>query len=172
MFRFSDSNADDSSSILKRHEEELNRSLRSSVPGLVNTTAEGPMSTLGGPTVNQTVLSLVREDKYSNSPSAGTHKLLVSPDAFNVNVLFAPTLAFLKRVQDVMPSGLVGDDDGGFGGFLEDFVLRTFLPRLEEKVTTVFIQAVGSPDAFQEDLSHRRVSGVPVVKVRLPCFRL
>ena len=74
----------------------------------------------------------------------GTHKALVQADAFNVSVLFGPTLAFLERVKEIMPGGLLGDDDAsGFGGFLDDFVLRTFLPQLEEKVSTVFHQAVG-----------------------------
>jgi exocyst complex component 4 len=164
MFRFSDSDTDASSQLLKRHEEELNRSLKSSVPGLVNPTTEGPTSSMG-PSHNPTVLSLVKEDKYSTASSTGTHKLLVSPDAFNVSILFAPTLAFLGRVQDVMPPGLVGDEDRGFGGFLDDFVLHTFLPQLEDKVATVFLQSVGGNDAFQEDPNYRRVLGLPIAKV-------
>lgn len=34
----------------------------------------------------------------------GSHKTLVRPDAFNVSVLFGPTLAFLERVRQVMPN--------------------------------------------------------------------
>ena len=67
----------------------------------------------------------------------------IQADAFNVSVLFGPTLAFLERVKEVMPGGMTGDDESGFGGFLDEFVLRTFLPQLEEKVSSVFRQAVG-----------------------------
>lgn len=133
----------------------------------------------------------------------GAHKALVPADAFNVSVLFGPTLAFLERVKEIMPGGLMTEDETnastGFGGFLEEFVLRTFLPQLEEKVASVFHQAVGGAfsssllphfsllssrhggggielmrsvkhtgiDAFQEDPNYKRVSRVPIVRVRL-----
>lgn len=74
------------------------------------------------------------------------------------------------------------DANSGFAGFLDDFVLRTFLPQLEEKVTSVFHQAVGGEydclsrsrpmadscvgnDAFQEDPNYKKFSPVPIVKV-------
>lgn len=117
----------------------------------------------------------------------GTHKALIQADAFNVSVLFGPTLAFLERVKEVFPGGMTGDDESGFGGFLDEFVLRTFLPQLEEKVSSVFRQAVGGElrrelgwepalmgfgnlghDAFQDDPNYKKVSPVPIVKVR-PC---
>lgn len=97
------------------------------------------------------------------------HKALVPADAFNVSVLFGPTLAFLERVKDIMPGGLVTDDEidagTGFEGFLDDFVLRTYLPQLEEKVAQVFQQAVGGMDAFQDDPGYKRVSTVPIARV-------
>jgi len=70
-----------------------------------------------------------------------------------------------------MPGGLVNDEETNastsFGGFLDEFVLRTFLPQLEDKVASVFHQAVGGIDAFQEDPNWKRVSRVPIVRVRL-----
>lgn len=82
----------------------------------------------------------------------GTHKALVQADAFNVSVLFGPTLAFLERVKEIMPGGMMGEENDpmGFGGFLDEFVLRTFLPQLEEKVSTVFHQAVGGESMLLE----------------------
>lgn len=40
----------------------------------------------------------------------------------------------------------------GFNGFLDEFVLHTFLPQLEQKVARAFEQAINAPDAFQEDV--------------------
>jgi exocyst complex component 4 len=100
--------------------------------------------------------SLMTDDRYNiangttTSTARPTHKSLVVADAFNVSVLIGPTLAFLDRVKQIMPesSAMNSEEEGvdkGFGGFLDDFVLRTFLPQLEDKVTNVFHQAVGGP---------------------------
>ncbi|GAA5911557.1 hypothetical protein JCM5296_007207 [Sporobolomyces johnsonii] len=166
IFKFSDSDFEASSKLLKAHEDSLNRALKAAVPGLI---------TNGAPSTTTTSALIVA----STDPSAGggggrasglngTHKALVPADAFNVSVLFGPTLAFLERVKEIMPGGLVGDDETtastSFGGFLDEFVLRTFLPQLEDKVASVFHQAVGGIDAFQEDPNYKRVSKVPIVR--------
>ncbi|SCV70809.1 BQ2448_3571 [Microbotryum intermedium] len=161
IFKFADSDLKASSKALKTHEDELNRTLKLVLPGLM---------TDGAATSQSLGMTLGSDDRYgaggARSGLAGTHKALVSADAFNVSVLFGPTLSFLSRVREVMPGGLVADHDGatGFGGFLDDFVVRTFLPQLEEKVTHVFHQAVGGLDAFQEDPQYKKVSRVPIVK--------
>ncbi|SGY79129.1 BQ5605_C008g05051 [Microbotryum silenes-dioicae] len=161
IFKFADSDLKASSKALKIHEEELNRTLKLVLPGLMTDGANFSQSS---------GITLGSDDRYgaggARSGLAGTHKALVSADAFNVSVLFGPTLSFLSRVREVMPGGLVADHDGagGFGGFLDDFVVRTFLPQLEEKVTHVFHQAVGGLDAFQEDPNYKKVSRVPIVK--------
>ncbi|GJN89483.1 hypothetical protein Rhopal_002469-T1 [Rhodotorula paludigena] len=164
IFKFSDSDLQGSHAYIKKHENSLNAAIKAAVPGLI---------TDGGPSTTTTSALIVA----STDPSAaagrstglnGTHKALVPADAFNVSVLFGPTLAFLQRVKEIMPGGLMGDDETnastGFGGFLDEFVLRTFLPQLEEKVASVFHQAVGGIDAFQEDPNFRRVSRVPIVR--------
>ncbi|KAM0750251.1 hypothetical protein T439DRAFT_356891 [Meredithblackwellia eburnea MCA 4105] len=164
IFKFADSDIKASSKVLKTHEDELNRMLKIAVPGLLT---DGNPSSAAGQLV---VSSIVTDDRYGgaaggrNGPG-GTHKALVSADAFNVSVLFSPTWAFLERVKTILPGGLLDDDVGnGFGGFLDDFVLRTFLPQLEEKVSHVFHQAVGGHEAFQEDPNFKKVSSVPIVK--------
>lgn len=144
--------------------------IKAAVPGLI---------TDGAPSTTTTSALIVA----STDPSAAagrstglnnTHKALVPADAFNVSVLFGPTLAFLDRVKEVMPGGLMGEDETsastGFNGFLDEFVLRTFLPQLEEKVASVFHQAVGGIDAFQEDPNSKRVSRVPIVRVSPASF--
>ncbi|KAL8293460.1 hypothetical protein RQP46_000161 [Phenoliferia psychrophenolica] len=164
IFKFADSDVKASTKALKVHEDELNRMLKLAVPGLAT---DGAPSGLSGQMV---VSSIVTDDRYGASgrsgPGSGTHKALVSADAFNVSVLFGPTWAFLERAKSILPSGLLDDSDSsnGFGDFLNDFVLRTFLPQLEEKVSHVFHQAVGGHEAFQEDPNYKKISAVPIVK--------
>lgn len=68
------------------------------------------------------------------------HRLLVRPDAFHVSTLFQPTLAFLDRVAEVLPSGL--EAARASSTVLDEFVLRVYLPQLEEKVSFLFHQAL------------------------------
>ncbi|GAA6056040.1 hypothetical protein JCM3770_006995, partial [Rhodotorula araucariae] len=164
VFKFADSDLQASHAVLKTHEESLNAAIKAAVPGLI---------TDGGPSTTTTSALIVASTDPSGTTGRtsglnGTHKALVPADAFNVSVLFGPTLAFLDRVREIMPGGLMGDDETnastGFGGFLDEFVLRTFLPQLEEKVASVFHQAVGGLDAFQEDPNYKRFSRVPIVR--------
>lgn len=152
IFKFSDSDTKASAKVLKPYEDELNRALRTAVPGLMT---ETPFQS--GQTMHHA--SLTTDDRYTiytstaTSTARPTHKSLVVADAFNVSTLIGPTLAFLDRVKQIMPEnmGLTQEDgvDKSFGGFLDDFVLRTFLPQLEDKVTSVFHQAVGGPSILQ-----------------------
>ncbi|KAK4705054.1 exocyst complex component 4, partial [Phenoliferia sp. Uapishka_3] len=167
IFKFADSDIKASSKTLKPYEDELNRMLKIAVPGLAT---DALPSSIGGQLV---VSAIVTDDRVygaansggRNGPGAGTHKALVSADAFNVSVLFGPTWAFLERAKTILPGGMLDDDAGsGFGDFLNDFVLRTFLPQLEEKVSHVFHQAVGGHEAFQEDPNYKKISSVPIVK--------
>ncbi|GAA5875446.1 hypothetical protein JCM8547_004407 [Rhodosporidiobolus lusitaniae] len=166
IFKFGDSDLQASSKLLRPFEDSLNAAIKSAVPGLI---------TDGLPSTTTTSALIVASTDPSSSSSGsrssglnGTHKALVPADAFNVSVLFGPTLAFLERVKEIMPGGLIGEDETnastGFGGFIEEFVARTFLPQLEEKVASVFHQAVGGIDAFQEDPNYKRVSRVPIVR--------
>ena len=167
IFKFSDSDIETSGKVLRSYEDSLNRALKCAVPGLI---------TDGAPSTTTTSALIVASTDFSSGSGRssglnGTHKALVPADAFNVSVLFGPTLSFLDRVKEIMPGGLVNDEETNastsFGGFLDEFVLRTFLPQLEDKVASVFHQAVGGIDAFQEDPNWKRVSRVPIVRVRL-----
>lgn len=77
------------------------------------------------------------DDRFTE---AGHHRVLVKPDAFHVSVLFQPTLAFLDRVGEILPSGL--DAARASSIFLDEFVLNVYLPQLEEKVQSMFHSAV------------------------------
>ncbi|KAK4052526.1 exocyst subunit [Microbotryomycetes sp. JL221] len=164
IFKFADSDLRGTSKVLKPYEDDLNRSLRAAVPGLI---PEGTTATSTSATSSFVVNSSGRGVGFGSNVNGTSHKALVPADAFNVSILFGPTLSFLDRVKEIMPGGLIGDDDaglGGFGGFLDEFVVKTFLPQLEEKVSTVFHQAAGGLDAFQEDPNYRKVSTIPIVK--------
>ena len=77
-----------------------------------------------------------------------------------MSVLFQPTLTFLERVVACLPAGVAegmnvekeeGQGTRGAGGgsmFLAEFVVRVYLPQLEEKVSSLFHQAVGGEFTF------------------------
>ena len=115
---------------LRAHEEELNRVLKDTVPGLVPGSAEASV---------QATLSAVGTDDHFINPGQH-HRLLIKPDAFHISVLFQPTLAFLQRIADVLPSGL--DSTRASSAVMDDFVLKVYLPQLQEKVTELFLHSV------------------------------
>lgn len=153
VFRAGKTDAKISAKTLKRHEDELTRVLKDSVPGLVGGSADATIQTSQstGPGV---------DDRYTG---AGSHFKIVKADAFHVTVLFQPTLAFLQRVEQVLPPGM-GDVARASTAFLDEFVVKVYLPQLEDKVATLFHQAAVSADAFQEDPHSMRLSPKPLIK--------
>ncbi|KAG9049709.1 hypothetical protein FS837_009354 [Tulasnella sp. UAMH 9824] len=153
VFRAGKTDAKTSAKTLKRHEDELTRVLKESVPGLVggsaDTTIQASQSTGTG-----------TDDRYTG---AGSHFRIIKADAFHVTVLFQPTLAFLQRVEQVLPPGM-GDVARASTAFLDEFVVKVYLPQLEDKVATLFHQAAVSADAFQEDPLSMRLSPKPLIK--------
>jgi exocyst complex component 4 len=115
---------------LKPHEEELIRVLKDTMPGLVQSSSEYA--------VQATLATVGTEDRLIGAGQR--HRLLIRPDAFHVSVLFQPTLAFLDRVSEVLPSGL--ESARSSSAVLDEFVLNVYLPQLEEKVSLLFHQAV------------------------------
>ena len=132
IFRFADADSKLSTRTLKPQEDELNRVLKDAVPGLVSSSTTDP--------VQQSTLALAIDERFA---SAVQHRRIVSPDAFHVPVVFHPTLVFLERTTEVLPSGIgLADRVRAASGFLEEFVLKTYLPLLEEKVQGLFLKAV------------------------------
>ena len=149
----------------------MNRVLKDTVPGLVPGSAEASV---------QATLSAVGVDDHLINPGQH-HRLLIKPDAFHVSVLFQPTLAFLQRIADVLPSGM--DSTKASSAVMDDFVLKVYLPQLQEKVTELFLHSVNgklcftlSYDefitvypligiyAFQPDTTTSRLSYQPLIK--------
>lgn len=117
---------------------------------------------------------IATEDRFNevSEKTRGIHRLLAAPDPFNVPVLFVPTLAFLDRVQETLPSGLIGDEERGASGFLDDFVSTTYLPMLRDKVVFECNETLIASDAFQEDSRWQKVAQAPVVKSAISLFRI
>lgn len=127
MFTFVDTDNRAINSELKEYDDAVQQALRASVPGLIGMQSnEGAQSVLQG--------DLTRKDRSK-------HRTLVPPNAFNVSILFQPTLAFIKRAGEIVPPGHESETTD-FSSTLEDFVVQVFLPQLDEKVTASFQQAV------------------------------
>lgn len=152
VFRFADTDVKLTNKSLRQHEDELNRVIKDTMPGLVSGSAENAaqltMSSVG---IDDRLLGIGQH-----------HRVLIKPDAFHVGVLFQPTLSFLNRVADILPTGQ--DIARASSSVLDEFVLRIYLPQLEEKVSNLFLQAVGGTDAFSPDPSSTRLSPEPLVK--------
>jgi len=168
VFRFADGDFKVTNKALRTHEDELNRVLKDTVPGLVPGSAEASV---------QATLSAVGMDDHLINPGQH-HRLLIKPDAFHVSVLFQPTLAFLQRIADVLPSGM--DSTRASSAVMDDFVLKVYLPQLQEKVTELFLHSVNGRRylhpgvagiylligiyAFQPDTTTSRLSRQPLIK--------
>ncbi|THH09197.1 hypothetical protein EW145_g2188 [Phellinidium pouzarii] len=151
VFRFADTDVKAANKSLRVHENELNHVLRDTVPGLVQGALESAV---------QTMLSHVGTD--DRLLAAEHHRLLIRSDAFHVSVLFQPTLAFLDRVAEVLPSGM--EFTRASTELLDDFVLNVYLPQLEEKTSMLFHNIVTGHDAFLVDSASLKLSTEPLLK--------
>ncbi|KAK0208187.1 exocyst complex component sec8 [Desarmillaria ectypa] len=152
VFRFADSDVKLTNKLLRPHEDELTRVLKDTMPGLVQGASDNAV---------QAALSTVGVD--DRILGAGQHhRLLIEPDTFHVTVLFEPTLAFLARVAETLPSGTESTRDSS--AVLDDFVLKVYLPQLEEKVSSLFHEAVTGHDAFLPDPLSAKFCREPLVK--------
>ncbi|TFK36881.1 Sec8 exocyst complex component-specific domain-containing protein [Crucibulum laeve] len=152
VFRFADTDMKSTNKALRPHEDGLTRVLKDTMPGLVPASSGDPiqMATLTG----------ITEDRMLGIDHH--HRLLIQPDAFHVAVLFQPTLVFLERVAEILPSGM--ESARASSAVLEEFVLKVYLPQLEEKVLELFHEAVSASDAFLPDPLSLNLCTEPLVK--------
>lgn len=115
--------------VLRLHEEGLTRVLKETMPGLV-----------AGSAADATQITTTNSSDDRMLDSDQHHRLLIPADAFHVTVLFQPTLAFLHRVSEVLPAGV--EASRASSAVLDEFVLKVYLPQLEEKVSELFHHAV------------------------------
>lgn len=137
---------------LTNEQDDLDKILQTSVPGLVSKSPRrsGPHS---------------GKDRLSRGGPA-THKLLTESSVFNIAILLPPSLSFLQRLKDIVPF----DSDiavSTLTSFLDDFLVNVFLPQLEETVMELFAESYMSLDAFQEAPNWRREAQKPILKVQL-----
>ncbi|KAH9996469.1 Sec8 exocyst complex component-specific domain-containing protein [Russula vinacea] len=151
VFRFADTNPKLVTKSLRGHEDELNRVLKDTVPGLVQGSSETA--------VQATLVTVGTDERLLGTDQH--HRLLVKPDAFHIRVLFQPMLAFIDRVTEILPSGF--EAARASSAVLDEFILRVYLPQLEEKVSLLFHQATTGPEAFVPDSSSSLLSTEPLV---------
>jgi exocyst complex component 4 len=130
IFRLADTDMKLAAKTLKQHEDELTRVLRDTMPGLVLAPSEQ--------SVQNSLSSVGTDDRTLGIGQR--HRSLIKPDAFHVSVLFQPTLAFLDRMVEILPPGV--DAARSSSAVLDEFVLKVYLPQLEEKVSYLFHKAV------------------------------
>ncbi|KAI3622267.1 sec8 exocyst complex component specific domain-containing protein [Moniliophthora roreri] len=153
VFRLADTDQKATKKVLKPHEDALTQVIKDTMPGLVQASTE---------TAIQSALSKVGTDDRLLVGVGQHHRLLIKPNAFHVSVLFQPTLAWLDRIAEVLPTDVA--NVRASGAVLDEFVLKVYLPQLEEKVSSLFHQAVAGPEAFQTDHLSKRLSPEPLVK--------
>ncbi|KAH0578249.1 hypothetical protein H2248_004027 [Termitomyces sp. 'cryptogamus'] len=129
VFRFADTDSKITTKTLRPYEDDLTRVLNDTMPGLVSGSGDAVQATLANVGTDDRILGA---DQH--------HRLIIRPDVFHVNVLFQPTLAFLSRISMVLPFGV--ESERASSAVLDEFVLRVYLPQLEEKVSELFHQAV------------------------------
>ncbi|KAI4289950.1 MAG: hypothetical protein L6R35_000775 [Caloplaca aegaea] len=134
---------------LTNEQEDLEKILQTSVPGLVSKSPRrsGPHS---------------GKDRTSRGGPA-THKLLAESSVFNIAILLPPSLSFLQRLKDIVPF----DSDIAIStltSFLDDFLVNVFLPQLEETVMELCEESYMRLDAFQEAPDWRDEAQKPILK--------
>ena len=135
----------DQQSDRKTDEEEIYKLLETSVPGLVLQRERAKAD-----------LSLLGTARGMDSAVTG-HKLLISPDPFNIVYLLPATISFLDRVKELIPSShhpFLADScrsslvASTVTSFLDEFLVAVFLPQLEDTVSDAFSRITGE-DMFQ-----------------------
>lgn len=133
-------------------QQELDRILQNSVPGLASKSQRRSGTQHG-------------KDRVSKGGPA-THKLLAESSVFNIAILLPPSLSFLQRLKDIVPP----DSDIAIStlmSFLDDFLVNVFLPQFEESLTELCAECYMDLDAFQEDPHWHQQAAKSVLKVIL-----
>ncbi|KAI9101019.1 Sec8 exocyst complex component-specific domain-containing protein [Phlyctochytrium arcticum] len=88
-------------------------------------------------------------DSFASNTVVAGHRLLITPDPYNILVVFGPTSAFVLRMETMLSARF-----GNLRSFLDEFIISVFLPQMENRVLTYFHNyANGSEglDAFHTD---------------------
>lgn len=150
---------DSKSTALASEREDLEYILKASVPGLVNTSLQ------------QAKKNLADTDNSFTDRSATGHKLLVEPSVFNMGVLLPPSLLFLTRLRDIVPShsGVVAST---LTSFLDDFLINVFYPQLDETLLDLCGRSINDVEAFQPDPEWQKYSSRPIFRGAVRFFEV
>jgi exocyst complex component 4 len=139
---------------IQSEQEDLDEILKASVPGLVSKTRA------------KTGVATDTSRSVQESTAAG-HQLLIEPNVFNVTLLLPPSLSFLQRLKDVVPSN-ADIPISTLTSFLDDFLINVFHPQLEDTVSELCTKCIIDIEAFTEDSQWSKHSPRPIFKVWLP----
>lgn len=149
MFKLAE--MDQRSPDMQSEQEDLDEILKSSVPGLVSKTrAKAGMASYAPRPIQE-------------STAAG-HRLLIAPNAFNIALMLPPSLSFLQRLKDIVPSN-ADIPLSTLTSFLDDFLINVFHPQLEDTVSELCTKCIIDLEAFSEDPQWSRHSPRPIFKV-------
>ncbi len=153
MFKLAE--MDQKSPDMQSEQEDLDEILKSSVPGLISKTRAKAGTASDAP---RTV---------PESTAAG-HKLLIEPNAFNITLMLPPSLSFLQRLKNIVPSN-ADIPISTLTSFLDDFLINVFHPQLEETVSELCTKCIIDLEAFTEDPQWSKHSPRPIFKVSRTC---
>ena len=134
-----------------QEQEELDKILQSSVPGLVNKSQR------------RSITTSAIDRRITYEARAAGHHLLVEPNVFNIGILLPPSLSFLQRLKDVVPP----DSDiavSTLTSFLDDFLVNVFNPQLDDTITELCNQVFIDPGSFQQDPQWIERSKMPIFR--------
>ncbi|TPX72632.1 hypothetical protein SpCBS45565_g00189 [Spizellomyces sp. 'palustris'] len=97
-------------------------------------------------------------DTYASNTVVAGHRLLITPDPYNILVVFGPTTGFVQRMESMLNVRF-----GNLRIFLDEFVINMFLPQMENRVSSYFHNYVNGMDAFHTDF-HVELSAFPLTK--------
>ena len=149
---------DQQSAEMAVEQDELDKILQASVPGLVSKSHR-----LSGKTHGD------RSVAY-DGPAIG-HKLLLEPSVFNISSLLPPSISFLQRLKDIVPS----DSDIAIStltSFLDDFLVNVFTPQLDDTLTELCNQVLLELDTFRQDPQWADHARRPILKGGFMFFSL
>ncbi|KAI4264300.1 MAG: hypothetical protein L6R42_000590 [Xanthoria sp. 1 TBL-2021] len=148
---------DQKTSNFATEQDDLDKMLQHSVPGLVSKSQRR---------------SATPHDQVSVSKGGpATHTLLAESSVFNIALLLPPSLSFLQRLKEIVPP----DSDIAIStltSFLDDFLVNVFLPQLEETVAELCAETYMEPNAFQEYPHWRQQATRPILKSTSDFFNL
>lgn len=151
LFKFGDSDSKAASRRIRLFEDSLNKALKSSVPGLVSSLAEGHSAGVGlsshSAAFNPTFGLPNSEGGAANGGNnivGRTHRMLVPPNSFKIETLALPALKFLERAKESVPevdtASAAGLDPGSTdlarrcSGLMDEATIERLRPALNDQL--------------------------------------